>query len=58
MVAQADTFVAPRLTRPKDDPDYGALLCGAPVTDTAATVPVDPTVSSPADAASPTGTTE
>ncbi|MCB0928873.1 MAG: hypothetical protein KDB70_13350 [Mycobacterium sp.] len=58
VVAQADTFVAPRLTRPKDDPDYGALLCGAPVTDTAATVPVDPTVSSPADAASPTGTTE
>lgn len=32
LVAQADTFVGPRLTRPKDDPDYGALLCGAPLT--------------------------
>ncbi|MBU9765422.1 hypothetical protein FR943_16405 [Mycobacterium sp. TNTM28] len=29
MVAQADTFVAPRLTRPKDDPNYGSLPCGA-----------------------------
>ncbi|OBG86756.1 hypothetical protein A5733_17905 [Mycobacterium sp. NS-7484] len=29
IVAQADTFVAPRLTRPKDDPDYGSLPCGA-----------------------------
>lgn len=29
VVAQADTFVAPRLTRPKDDPTYGSLPCGA-----------------------------
>lgn len=29
LVAQADTFVAPRLTRPADDPSYGTLPCGA-----------------------------
>lgn len=44
LVAQADTFVGPRLTRPKDDPDYGALLCGAPLTlDPVAAPPVIPT---------------
>lgn len=31
IVAQADDFVAPRLTRPVDDPDYGTLTCEAPV---------------------------
>ncbi len=30
-VAQADTFIAPRLTPARDDPDYGALECGAPL---------------------------
>ncbi|MBU8811229.1 hypothetical protein [Mycolicibacterium goodii] len=33
IVAQADTFVAPRLTRPKDDPGYGSLPCGANLAD-------------------------
>ncbi|CRZ13948.1 hypothetical protein [Mycolicibacterium neworleansense] len=31
IIAQADTFVGPRLTRPKDDPTYGSLPCGAPL---------------------------
>lgn len=31
IVAQADEFIAPRLLRPKDDPQYGVLQCGAPV---------------------------
>ena len=30
IVAQADQFIAPRLLRPKDDPLYGMLQCGAP----------------------------
>lgn len=32
IIAQADQFIGPRLTPAKDDPDYGALLCGAPLT--------------------------
>src|SRR5690349_6170991 len=35
IVAQADQFIAPRLFRPKDDPLYGTIQCGAPL-DTAA----------------------
>ncbi len=31
LVAQADQFVAPRLTRVTDDPYYGTLQCGAPL---------------------------
>lgn len=31
VVAQADQFIAPRLLRPKDDPLYGKLQCGAPL---------------------------
>lgn len=30
-VAQADQFIAPRLLRPKNDPLYGTLQCGAPL---------------------------
>lgn len=29
IVAQADTFIAPRLTPARDDPGYGVLACGA-----------------------------
>ena len=32
LVAQASQFIAPRLTPARDDPDYGALNCGAPLT--------------------------
>jgi hypothetical protein len=31
VVAQADQFIAPRLLRPKNDPLYGVLQCGAPL---------------------------
>lgn len=31
VVAKADQFIAPRLLRPKDDPLYGVLQCGAPL---------------------------
>lgn len=31
VVVQADQFIAPRLFRPKDDPLYGVLQCGAPL---------------------------
>jgi len=31
IVAQADQFIAPRLFHPKDDPLYGTLQCGAPL---------------------------
>ena len=61
LVAQADTFVAPRLTRPKNDPDYGALQCGAPLTlDPVAAPPVLPATdpgpaSVPAEAPTPDG---
>jgi len=30
-VAQADQFIAPRLTPARDDPGYGVLICGAPL---------------------------
>ena len=45
IVAQADQFIAPRLLRPKNDPLYGVLQCGAPV-DT----PVDGSAAVPATA--------
>ena len=31
MVVQADQFIGPRLTPAHDDPDYGAMNCGAPL---------------------------
>jgi hypothetical protein len=40
LVAQADDFVAPRLVPNREDPDFGALTCQAPVT--AEALPVDP----------------
>ncbi|MGV0603914.1 hypothetical protein [Mycolicibacterium sp. XJ1904] len=49
VVAKADQFIAPRLLRPKDDPMYGVLQCGAPLNlpiDGAATAPT-PDVSAP-----------
>jgi hypothetical protein len=36
VVAKADQFIAPRLLRPKDDPLYGVLQCGAPLATAAA----------------------
>jgi hypothetical protein len=42
VVAQADQFIAPRLLRPKDDPLYGKLQCGAPLNIPVAGAPADP----------------
>ncbi|GAB5899335.1 hypothetical protein [Mycolicibacterium mageritense] len=48
IVAQADTWVGPRLTRQLDDPGYGSLPCGASVDNVGANVvntgpvPADP----------------
>lgn len=39
IVAQADHWVAPRLTRPKDDPDYGKLTCGTSPMDSPVNLP-------------------
>ncbi|MGV0814810.1 hypothetical protein ABQF34_22830 [Mycolicibacterium boenickei] len=50
VVAQADTFVAPRLTRPKDDPNYGSLPCGAPLSTPVPATVVDPAQADPAPA--------
>ena len=31
LIAQADQFIGPKLTPARDDPDYGAMNCGAPL---------------------------
>ena len=31
IVAQASQFISPRLTPVRNDPDYGAMVCGAPL---------------------------
>lgn len=55
IVAQADQFIAPRLLRPKNDPLYGKLQCGAPLETSADTaIPVDPAAPPPDPAAPPT----
>ncbi|MGV0744753.1 hypothetical protein [Mycolicibacterium sp. XJ870] len=54
MVAQADTFVAPRLTPQRDDPGYGSLPCGASLDNGAdAMIPADPALPPPAEPAPP-----
>jgi hypothetical protein len=58
-VAQADQFIRPRLTPADDDPDYGKLLCGAPLINAAGpgnvvnTNPVTPPAADPAAPAAP-----
>jgi hypothetical protein len=42
IVAQADDFIAPRVLPNREDPDYGAIACQAPVAGAANTVPGDP----------------
>ena len=39
VTVQADQFIAPRLLRPKDDPLYGVLHCGAPLDNPSAGAP-------------------
>lgn len=48
MVIQADQFIAPRLTPAKDDPDYGAMNCGAPLSNAIGDL-LDPADLPPAD---------
>lgn len=51
VVAKADQFIAPRLLRPKDDPMYGVLQCGAPLNLPAdGAVPATPEVTTPPQA--------
>ncbi|MBS1693147.1 MAG: hypothetical protein JST91_13105 [Actinobacteria bacterium] len=49
-VAQADSFIAPRLTPARDDPGYGVLSCGAPLDGSG---PGNVVNTAPADAAIP-----
>jgi hypothetical protein len=57
IVVQADQFIAPRLLRPKDDPMYGTLQCGAPlnipVPGAASPAPADPNAPPPVEPAPP-----
>lgn len=39
MLAQADQFISPRLMPAKDDPDYGAINCGAPLSNVMGSAP-------------------
>ena len=48
LVIQADQFIAPRLTPAKDDPDYGAMNCGAPLSN-ATGIPLAPEDLPPVD---------
>jgi hypothetical protein len=52
VVAQADDFIAPRVLPQRDDPDYGAITCEAPVSGVANIVPADP-AAPPAEGAPP-----
>jgi hypothetical protein len=49
LVAQADDFIAPRFMPARDDPDYGALTCEAPVSGAANTIAPDPAAPPPVD---------
>lgn len=51
VVVQADQFISPRVIPARDDPDYGAMNCGAPLSN-AAGIPsgTSPTVAVPAPA--------
>ncbi|TFV55370.1 hypothetical protein E4P42_22875 [Mycobacterium sp. PS03-16] len=41
VVAQADDFIAPRVLPQRDDPDYGAIVCEAPVSGVQNMLPAD-----------------
>lgn len=53
IAAQADDFIGPTVLPQRDDPDYGALVCEAPVSGVANTVPVDPNAQPPVDGHAP-----
>lgn len=65
IVVQADQLISPRLTPARDDPDYGAMSCGAPLSNAMGAPPpipeplsVDPAglPPAPAGAGAPVGT--
>jgi hypothetical protein len=47
IAAQADDFIAPRVLPQRNDPDYGALTCEAPVAGQANPIPADPNAAPP-----------
>lgn len=47
VVAQADDFIAPRVLPQRDDPDYGAIVCEAPVSGVRNVLPPDPAAAPP-----------
>jgi hypothetical protein len=52
LVVQASQFIGPRLTPAKDDPDYGAIICGAPLSNAlGAPAPANPPGPLPGDPA-------
>jgi len=57
LFVQASQFISPRLTPAKDDPDFGAINCGAPLSNAygapVAPAPVDPVAPAPVDTAAP-----
>jgi len=54
LVVQASQFIGPRLTPAKDDPDYGAINCGAPLSNAlGAPAPADSPASPAVDPAAP-----
>jgi hypothetical protein len=55
VTVQASQFIGPRLTPAKDDPDYGALDCGAPLSN-ALGAPARATPSADPAAVPPPGT--
>lgn len=53
-VVQASQFIGPRLIPARDDPDYGAMNCGAPLSNaTGAPAPADSPAPPPVDPAAP-----
>lgn len=53
LVAKAEDFIAPRALPVKDDPDYGALTCEAPVSGVPNAAPAEGEVPPPPDDAVP-----
>ena len=40
LTVQADEFISPRVTPAKNDPDYGAINCGAPLSNALGSAPI------------------
>lgn len=53
IVAQGDDFIGPTVLPQRDDPDYGAIVCEAPVSGVPNVLPADPNAPPPADPNAP-----